>query len=410
MVEHVQQPAGRGHRPVGAQVGAGAQAGQHKAHLADAVPGQHALGLALAQRQHHADQHRGQAEPHHDQAHVRHGHPGLQRFRRLIGCCRAAGEKHVQDAEYSVGAGLDHDPGQQRAGRRWSHRMGVGQPDVQRHHPGLDAEADQQQDERRPHQRRAVGGPRCRTHVDRTGQRMKQQDPGQQRNAAQQRHPEVFHAGPPRRFSAVVDHQQQRNNPQHFEADIQRDQVGGQHHAQVGRQQHQAGDLEAGPRCVLAQPGRGIQRGAEPHQRGGQRKHHADRIGRELDPAPAERQRADQARFGQHRRDQPGDAGQCKAGGQDHENVEAAPAASGLCEHAARGRSEQRPQHHQRQHRACLVGGHSHADAPSSASAAIRASSSGKPGEPAATPSAIVTRPAARTANNIQPRGPQRSP
>jgi hypothetical protein len=93
-----------------------------------------------------------------------------------------AGEDGEVHARKAVDAELAHRPGEQQTGGRQGHRVGVGEPEVERNDRRLDEEAGGDQRERDDHQ--AVGRrPRqrlaCLSQVERPGAPVEQRDPGQ---------------------------------------------------------------------------------------------------------------------------------------------------------------------------------------------------------------------------------------
>ena len=151
-----------------------------------------------------------------------------------------AGEKVRRDDQGAEDACLGEDTGQQGAGRGRGHRVGLGQPDVQREHARLGRKAEQDAQGRRPQLPPVrYHGAGVRQLGDDQGARqpVQQEQAHQGHKAAQHRNGQVGFAGVQsvRRF--LLHHPGVRAEAHQFE-----EQEGG---VQVRRQEHAHGEAQA---------------------------------------------------------------------------------------------------------------------------------------------------------------------
>ena len=151
VVEHVQQRRGEGDRrpgrlALGGEEDRGAEAERDDADVLDRVEGEQPLEVVLDERVEDAAERREQADGEDDQ-------PDPERRRR---------RPLEEDADEAVEGDLDHHPRHQRRDVARRHRVGAGQPGVQRHQPGLGAEADQRGDQHQRLDAGALRGERAR--------------------------------------------------------------------------------------------------------------------------------------------------------------------------------------------------------------------------------------------------------
>ncbi len=146
------------------------------------------------------------------------------------------------------------------------------------HHAGLHAEADDEQDRRRPTDDLvAVTGWQ---RFERTGtpERERQEDAAHQSEAAHHGHPEVLAGGLLRLIRLRVYHQQERHEPQRLEEQVQGHQVAGQHHSQIGREDHERGGVIAVMLLLMMQVVQRVDGGGQPHEGREDGEQHRERV------------------------------------------------------------------------------------------------------------------------------------
>ncbi len=266
--------------------------------------------------------------------------------------------------------------------------MGIGQPHVNGKHARLHPEAEHEQAERHPLQR--LGGLFERQWQQRTvtADGIGEEDAADEYEPADDRHPEVLDRRDLRLVGLGVYDEQERGDPEHLEEEVEGDQIAREHHAEHGREHHQARGVEAVSLHLMLEVVERVEGGGEPQEPGEQCEQHPVRIDGEDELADHERHgRADHV-LSSHQGDERGGAQQRDTGGEQHEAV-----ADVLAPPAERGhqqRAGQRPEN--QQHRQRVVGDVEPVLRRTSpphwknALAAIWASDRGSPGTAAANP------------------------
>ncbi len=237
-----------------------------------------AMAARLAMTQ--AAEHERRAEAHHDDADVFHAVIGQQAFQVMFlkrvqnahyRGDHAHGKNHgsgpqrgrpvevEEHARHAVDAGLDHNSRHQRRDIAGRHRVGVRQPDVERHDAGLHAEAGEEQQEHRAlRARRKLGREQMEAaKIRAAGEGGQQQECRENHGAAGVRHDQVHHRRAPGFGLLVFErHQAKGGERHHF--------PGGQEEERVARCEYQGEAqqqdvIEKGERSYVARALHGAQ-------------------------------------------------------------------------------------------------------------------------------------------------------
>ena len=208
-----------------------------------------------------------------------------------MGVGDVAHEQQRERADQRVDADLRQQPGEDRRDRR---RRGVirgRQPEEQREQGRLDAEGDQEQHCQRGHERRVRDGGQPAgqvRHVQRARHAVEQADRRQEERRRQQVERDVLDRAFELGALAAQRHQDERPHQQHFEPDVQVEDVAGQERPADPHQHRLEQRVEAERLAPDVQVGRGKHRDRQAADR---RQQHHDRPEQVRDEGDAERGR-----------------------------------------------------------------------------------------------------------------------
>ena len=210
--------------------GAGGQADQREAHVADRGIGHQPLDVALADGSEGAERHRGDRDEHHD----------------LLPLVRDAGKSDHGCAHEDGDAGNFRRGGEEGCHRRRRAFIDVGRPHVERHRRNLEAEADEHkhQAEDQPEIGALVGRLGDPGKTDGAGETVDQRRAVQQHARRQRAQHEIFQSGFGRfHVVAVRGGHHIKRQTHHLEPEIKRDQIVcryQQHHAERRQKEQHA--------------------------------------------------------------------------------------------------------------------------------------------------------------------------